>query len=74
MTYRKLKGRIVEICGNQRNFAKTLGIGENLLSRKLNGLCSITQEDVYKWSKILKIEPQDIGLYFFPQAFNENEV
>ena len=74
MTYRKLKGRIVEIYSNQKTFAKTLSIGENLLSRKLNGLCAITQEDVYKWSKLLKIEPQDIGLYFFPQMFNENEV
>ena len=74
MKYRKLKGRIVEVCGSQREFCKIANIKtESLLSRKLNGLCAITQDDVFEWATILKIPAQDIGLYFFPQMFNENE-
>ena len=74
MKYRKLKGRIVEICGSQREFCKIAGITESLLSRKLNGMCAITQDDVYSWANILKIPAQDIGIYFFPQMFNETDV
>lgn len=74
MKYRKLKGRIIEVCGSQREFCKVAGIKtESLLSRKLNGLCAITQDDVFTWANILKLSAQDIGVYFFPQMFSENE-
>ena len=36
LTYAKLKGRIVEKYGSQREFAKAIGISEVAMSRKMN--------------------------------------
>lgn len=74
MAFRKLKGRIIEICGSQKEFAKKANLSERIISLKLNGQCAITGEDVYSWCKILRIQPQDIGIYFFPKMFNENDI
>lgn len=67
MEYRKLKGRIVEICGSQAEFSKKANLSENIISKKLNGQCGISQDDVYNWCNILEIDQHDIGTYFFPQ-------
>ena len=67
MKYKKLKARIFEIYGQQIKFAKALGITPITLSSK-------SGEEVYKWSKLLKIRADEIAIYFFPEMFNENEV
>lgn len=61
----KLKGRIVEVFGSQVAFAKALGISEITVSNKLNGRSELTSSDIRKWCKLLKINPSDIGIYFF---------
>ena len=74
MKYKKLKARIFEIYGQQILFAQELGITPITLSNKLNGKVGISTEEVYKWSKLLKIKAEEIAIYFFPEMFNENEV
>ena len=49
--YRKLIGRIVEVYGTRKEFAKVIGISENSLSLKLNGKTGFSQEDINKWSR-----------------------
>lgn len=40
----KLKGRIVEICGTRKEFAKRMGMTERTLSLKLNNKIAFTQK------------------------------
>ena len=63
--YNKLRGRIVEICGTQSEFAKQVGQSEQIITAKLAGRSSFTQENILAWSKILNIDQEDIGVYFF---------
>lgn len=64
-TYSKLKGRIIELYGTQRNFAKKLGISQNSLSKKLTCKTEFSQKDIIKWSNLLGINKDEYGEYFF---------
>lgn len=64
-TYAKLKGRIVEKFGTQKAFADAIGISENSISKKLNGLTGFSQEDIVLWSEKLEIDLREAGKYFF---------
>lgn len=66
-SYSKLRGRIVEIFGNQRAFAKEIGLSEQSVTSKLNERSDFSQDDIIKWCELLKIEAKDIGDYFFTQ-------
>lgn len=66
-TYNKLRGRIVEICGSQSEFAKRVGQSEQIISAKLSGNSSFTQDNIISWSTVLDIDQNDIGSYFFTQ-------
>ena len=63
--YSKLKGRIVEVCGNQQEFAKAMNWSERTLSLKINGKRSWKQPDIMKAVRILKLSESDIQEYFF---------
>mgnify|MGYP002511210807 CR=1 FL=1 len=63
--YRKLRGRIKEKYETQNNFAEKLGIGRVSLSAKLTGRNDFSQSEIYKSSKLLEIEEEDISKYFF---------
>lgn len=65
--YNKLRGRIVEICGTQAEFAKRIGQSEQIITAKLAGRSSFTQENIIAWCKALDIDQIDIGSYFFAQ-------
>lgn len=64
-TYPKLRGKIVEVFGNQRAFAKQLGISEQTVTAKLNGRFEFSQTDILDWSNLLGIDTKDVGDYFF---------
>ena len=64
-TYNKLKGKMVEVFGNQNNFASKLGVSEVSVSRKLNRKTEFSQSDIERWSNLLGIETADYGDYFF---------
>ena len=66
--YSKLKGRITEKCGTQKAFAELLGVSECTLTSKLRGHTYFTQDEVYRSSKILDLEPGSLTLYFFSKV------
>ena len=63
--YNKLRGRIVEICGSQSAFAQKVGQSEQIITAKLAGRSSFTQGNIVSWCKVLDIDQNDIGSYFF---------
>lgn len=63
--YNKLRGRIVEKYGTQRDFAEKLGISNNTLSLKMNNQVRFTTDDITKIVELLEIEHEKIGEYFF---------
>ena len=63
--YNKLRGRIIEKYGTQENFAKTIGLSTNSISKKMTGKSGFSQEDIELWSKKLEIEQAEYGEYFF---------
>lgn len=63
--YDKLRGKIVEVFGSQRKFAKAMGWSERTLSLKLNGVRSWKQPDICKAIRLLHLKESDIPIYFF---------
>jgi plasmid maintenance system antidote protein VapI len=49
-----LKFRIIELFGNQANFAQKMEVQESLVSRVVRGRRSISKEDQKKWARILR--------------------
>lgn len=63
--YNKLRGKIVEVYGSQAKFADVIGQSEQIVTAKLAGRSSFTQDNIISWSKALNIDQNDIGEYFF---------
>ena len=63
--YAKLRGRIIEKFGSQREFSKRLGIPNASLSRKMQGKCLFRQDEMYKMRDLLGIEEGKMEDYFF---------
>ena len=65
--YRKLRGRIVEKCGNFTEFYKKLNITDIQASKKLNGHAGFSQDDMVLWASILEADASEIGPLFCTQ-------
>ncbi len=63
--YSKLKGRIVEKCGNLGNFSGAMGWSLQTQQKKMAGKVAWTQHDISKALKVLDLAPEDIHIYFF---------
>ena len=63
----KLRGKIREVFGSEKKFAKALGISYNTLSGKINNKYEWKQQEIYKASKILNIPVEEIHAYFFEE-------
>ena len=63
--YRKLKGRIIEKFGTQREFAKACGISGVAMSMKMNNKMRFTSDDIVKMTDLLDIAKEEIDQYFF---------
>lgn len=63
--YAMLDGRIAQIFGTQRQFAKAIGMSERSLSLKRNGVRPWTQPQIDKACKLLRIADNEIHTYFF---------
>ena len=63
--YSKLKGRIIEMYGNQGAFAVALGVSKNTLSKKMQNKIRFTSSDIIKITEMLNIPKEEIGNYFF---------
>lgn len=64
-TFNKLRGKIIEVYGSQKDFAKALGISEQSVTAKLNKRTDFSQGDIIKWCSLLGIAKEEINHYFF---------
>lgn len=70
--YSKLNGRIVEKCGTQNAFAKSIGLSERTVSLKLNNKIAWKQTEIQKCMDILDIDTDEIQHYFFAIKVQNN--
>ena len=63
--YRKLKGRIVEVCGTQAEFASRMNKSERTISLKLQGKVPWKQAEMLQALSILGLSENDVQEYFF---------
>ena len=63
--YSKLRGRIVEKCGQNRDFARGIGVSQTALSLKLNNKSYFSQAEIMRAIDVLGIEPGSVSAYFF---------
>lgn len=73
MDYSKLRGRIVEKCGNHQCFAREMPISHTSLSRKLNSHSDWTQAEIIRACEVLDIGERDICDYFFKVDVQNSE-
>lgn len=64
-SYNKLRGRIIEKYGSQKNFSIKLGITEQALSNKMQCKAGFSQEDIEHWAELLGIDRSQFSEYFF---------
>lgn len=67
MKYSKLRGRIIEKFGSQKDFAMAMGMNVSTLSLKLNGKSEWTREEIEKACHLLDIPLEEVHFYFFAQ-------
>ena len=65
MSYSKLKGKIKEVFGTNKNFAEAMGMDLSSLSAKLNNKSPWKREEIEKACELLHIPIEDVYLYFF---------
>lgn len=63
--YSKLRGKIRESVGSEKNFARDMGITQQALSSRLNNKTYFTDTEILKSVEVLDIDKADIGEYFF---------
>ncbi len=61
----KIKARMVEYGKTQKDIGAALGIAAATVSQKLNNIRPMDLDEAEKLCKILKIEPDEFGNYFF---------
>ena len=68
--YSRLRGRIIERFGSQREFANHLGVSEQTITSKMTSKTFLGQDDIIAWSEALDIEANDIGSFFFAKKLS----
>lgn len=63
--YSKLSGKITEVFGTQREYAKFMGWAERTASEKLNSHTDFKQGEIMKTVKALGLDKSEIPVYFF---------
>ena len=71
--YRKLVGKIKEVCGTQNDFAKKIGIGRVSLSHRLNNKLEFSQNEINRSVEVLGLKKEEIPLYFFSEKVQKEE-
>ena len=70
--YSKLLGRIIEVCGTRREFARRMGFSQNSCSRKLRGVKPFKQVEIDMAAELLGIPGEEIQTYFFKRKSSIN--
>ena len=63
--YSKLRGRIVEKFGTQKQFGKAMGMSEVSLTRKMTGAGNFSHREIYKAMRLLDLDGEVLAQYFF---------
>ena len=63
--YSKLRGRIRESVGSEKNFANRMNMSQQALSSRLNNKTEFADHEIYKGAEVLEIGKCEIGDYFF---------
>nr|DAF25852.1 MAG TPA: Protein of unknown function (DUF739) [Caudoviricetes sp.] len=71
--YSKLLGRIIEVYGNQGNFAIAMKLSERTMSLKLNNIRPWKDNEIKKAMKLLKLPESKVHLYFFKEEVQSVE-
>ena len=69
----KIRGRIVEKFMTYGAFAEAIGKETRFVSAYLNHQRTLSQTDIFDWSKALDISNDDIPRYFFAEEVHEIE-
>ena len=64
----KLRGKIREVCGTEKEFAKVLKISATALSLKLNNKGDWSRSEMEEIMRILSIKRKEIIDYFFEKS------
>lgn len=72
--YSKLRGKIREIFKTQDNFAEAMELSTTSLSAKLNNKVEWKPTEMNKACDLLKIDKEDIPVYFFTLEVQEAEL
>ena len=71
--YSKLRGKIKEVYGTEKAFAKELGIGRVTLNMRLNNHREFNSSEITQAVKLLGIRQYEIHDYFFTQKVRKSE-
>lgn len=63
--YNKLKGKIIEVFGTQREFAKAMKLSERTMTLKLNNKIDWKQSEIVEACRLLGIKEEEVMEYFF---------
>lgn len=69
----ELRGRIVSKYGNNKAFAKAIGMSESTLSLKLNNKTPWMQYEIRKAASLLDMNLKDIPSYFFNEKIEKTQ-
>lgn len=61
----KIKGRMAELQITQKDVATQLNIAQPTANQKINNIRPMDLDEAEKLSEMLKIPPEEFGVYFF---------
>lgn len=70
--YSKLRGKIKEKMGTEREFSKKIGRTQNFVSKVFANKTYFGQEDIATGAEVLGIPADEIGIYFFAKEVHKS--
>lgn len=71
MSYAKLRGKICEVCGTQKDFSVAVGMNPATVSGKLTGKSEWSRKEMEKACSVLGIPMVEMHEYFFAQEIEK---
>ncbi len=71
--FSRLRGKIVEVCGTQGEFAHRMGLSTHTMTQKMNSRVPFNQNEIDRAVGILSLCNEDIPAYFFVKKVQKYE-
>lgn len=71
--YRRLRGRIKEVCGTQDAYADRIRLGRVSVSQRLNNNLDFSQSEMLRSAEVLGFGTDEIPAYFFTPEVQKDE-